>query len=314
MQLRVFSGRTVSEAMALVRRAMGDEVVILATDEDDAGVRITAARDAPVDDLGALLAAGTPLPVIERLALALRFHQVPAGVIERLAGAARESGAVDPEEVLGFALAAQFEFAPVGRSPARPLVVVGAPGVGKTVTVARLAAARRLASLPVAVASTDVTRRGGTGQLAALLEVMGLSLVAFDGTGPRVAPATEPGALFVDTAAVNPLRSDELVAAAAVAQRSGGELLPVLAADMIAAEARDQALAWRALGARRFVVSRVDTTRRLGMLLAVADAGLAFAGAGISPIVGESLKPLTATNLARLLLRRANAFAVEAAA
>ncbi len=42
MRLRVFTGRTVHEAMQALRRALGDEAVILATAEDEEGVRITA--------------------------------------------------------------------------------------------------------------------------------------------------------------------------------------------------------------------------------------------------------------------------------
>jgi len=113
------------------------------------------------------------------------------------------------------------------------------------------------------------------------------------------------GPALVDTAAANPLKPEEQAAVAALARRLGAELLPVLPADLAPIEAHDQALAWRALGARRFLVARVDAARRLGMLLAAADAGLALAGVAIAPVVGEPVKPLTSANLARLLLHRA---------
>jgi len=311
MQLRVFSGRTVQEAMAALRRTLGDDAVILATEDGPEGVRITAGVEAPADPLDEILRSATPLEVVERLALALRFHQTGGRRIERLCLTAQESGLVEAEDVLAFALAEHYRFAPLGHAVAGPLVLAGAAGVGKTVMLARLAAAARLAGRPVRVASTDHERKGGTAQLEALLEPMGLAPEPLEALLRQGAPAPRPPLILVDTAACNPLRADTLAATAALARKLGGELLPVLPADLVPVEAHDQALAWRALGAKRFVAARLDAGRRLGMLLAVADAGLGFAGVGIAPLVAAPVKPLTAANLARLLLHRAAAFAPE---
>ena len=311
MRLKVFSGRTVHEAMTALRRALGDDAVILATEEGPDGVRVTAGIEAQVDPLGDILRSATPLEVVERLALALRFHQAGGRRIEKLCLAARDSGAAEPEDVLAAALAEHCRFAPLGHRPCRPLIVVGGPGVGKTLMVARLAAAARLAGRPVRVASTDDGRKGGTGQLAALVEALGVALEPLAALGEAPLDQGDAPLVLVDTAAINPLKSGSLAASAALARRLKGELLPVLAADLLPVEAHDQAVAWRALGAERFLASRLDTARRLGMLLASADAGLAFAGVGIAPLVAEPVKSLTAANLARLLLHRADAFAPE---
>ena len=312
MQLRVFSGRTVHDAMTALRRALGDDAVILATEDGPDGVRLTAGIEAPADALGEILRTATPLEVVERLALALRFHQAGGRRIERLCLAARDSGAVDPEDVLAFALAENCRFAPLGHAATGPLVLAGAPGVGKTVMVARLAAAARLAGRPVRVASTDGERQGGTAQLEALLAAMGLALEPLEAFERGPSADGRQALVLVDTAAVNPLRADTLAARASLARKLGGELLPVLPADLMPIEAHEQALAWRALGAKRFLAARLDCARRLGMLLAVTDAGLGIAGVGIAPLVAEPIKTLTATNLARLLLHRATAFAQEA--
>jgi flagellar biosynthesis protein FlhF len=311
MRLKIFSGRTVHEAMTALRRALGDDAIILATEEGPDGVRITAGIEAPADPLSVILRSATPLEVVERLALALRFHQVGGRRIERLCLAARDSGAVAPMDVLAAALAEHYRFSPLGHRSPRPLVVAGGPGVGKTLMVARLVAAARLAGRRVWIASTDEGRKGGTAQLAALVEPLGVTLEAAAALGERRADDQDGALVLVDTAAVNPLRAESLAAPAALARRLGGELLPVLAADLLPVEAHEQATAWRALGAERFLASRLDTARRLGMLLAAADAGLALAGVGIAPLVAEPVKHWTAANLARLLLHRADAFAPE---
>jgi flagellar biosynthesis protein FlhF len=315
MRLKVFSGRTVQDAMAALRRALGDGAVILATEEGPDGVRVTAGIEAPADPLDEILRAPTALEVVERLALALGFHLAGGRRIERLCLTARDSGAGDPVDALAYALAEHLTFRPLARRLDRPLVITGGPGVGKTLMVARLAAAARLAGCRVHVASTDVERTAGTAQLAGLVGVMGIELEDAASLAARpvaTAPDAANGAVvLVDTASVNPLRTETLAAAAALARRLGGELLPVLPADLMPAEAHDQAAAWRALGAGRFLASRLDAARRLGMLLAAADAGLGLAGVGVSPLVAEPVKVLTAANLARLLLHRARAFAPE---
>jgi len=311
MRLCVFSGRTVQEAMTALRRALGDEAVILATEEGPDGVTVTAGSEAPADPLAEILRSATPLLVVEHLALALRYHQAGARRIERLGLTARDSGAVEPEDVLAFALAEHYAFAPIGHRPTRPLVLAGGPGVGKTLMIARLAAAARLGGHSLRIASTDVERQGGTAQLAALVEPLGAAVETVTDLDDVAAKTSGAAVVLIDTAAVNPLRPESLAGSAAVARRLGGELLPVLGADLLPVEAHEQALAWRALGAKRFLASRLDTARRLGMLLAAADAGLAFAGVGIAPLVAEPVKSITAANLARLLLHRAAAFAPE---
>ena len=40
MLLRTFSAKTTTEAMAQVRQALGDEAIILSTQDDDGGVRV----------------------------------------------------------------------------------------------------------------------------------------------------------------------------------------------------------------------------------------------------------------------------------
>ncbi len=311
MQLRVFSGRTVNEAMTALRHALGEDAVILATEEAPDGVTVTAGIEVPADPLAEILGASTPVEIVEHLALALRFHQAGGRRIERLCLTARDCGAAAAVDVLAFALAAHCRFAPLGRRLARPLLLAGGPGAGKTLMVARLAAAARLAGGTVRVASTDAARQGGMAQLAGLVEPLGVTVEPLPPAGGLSSGAPDAAVLLIDTAAVNPLDSRSMTVTADLARRLDAELLPVLAADLAPVEAHEQAIAWRALGATRFLAARLDAARRLGMLLAVADAGLAFAGVGISPLVAEPVKSLAAASLARLLLHRADALAPE---
>ena len=58
-----------------------------------------------------------------------------------------------------------------------------------------------------------------------------------------------------------------------------------------------------ALGSRWLFATKLDVARRLGGVLAAADAGLALAEAGIGPTIGRGLGALSPAGLARLLVR-----------
>ena len=58
-----------------------------------------------------------------------------------------------------------------------------------------------------------------------------------------------------------------------------------------------------ALGSRWLLATKLDVARRLGGVLAAADAGLSLAEAGIGPTIGRGLGALSPAGLARLLMR-----------
>ena len=64
----------------------------------------------------------------------------------------------------------------------------------------------------------------------------------------------------------------------------------------------DMAAAFASLGTRRMIATRLDTARRIGGLLAAAGQGLAFGGAGASPVIADGLHELNPAALARLIL------------
>ena len=86
-------------------------------------------------------------------------------------------------------------------------------------------------------------------------------------------------------------------------QHGGGGL--VIAAGGDVAEASDIATAWRPLGIRRMIFTRLDATRRYGAIVAAADStGFILGDVSLSPYVAEGLKVLNPVTMARLLLRQ----------
>lgn len=323
MRLKSFHAKTMSDAMRMVRQSLGDDAIIVATrEEEGGGVRVTAAVEE--DDLPPAPSSGgsrggrgskaPPKPVEpeidvgEVVADALQRHGVPAALAEQLIDAASGLDTEDPRLALGSALDSFFTFNPLpdGRAPVKPLALVGPPGSGKTLVAAKLAARAVFKKCSVGVITTDTVRAGGVDQLAAFTRLMKLKLATVEDPD-ALAGAFEvhrrTDLVLVDTAGRNPFDADDMQDLRAML--SAGEVEPVLVlpAGLDAMEAADMALAFKAVGVRRMLVTRLDMTRRLGSVLAIAArARLSFCDASISSKVAEGLTALNPLALARMMI------------
>ena len=285
MQVRLFRARAMPEAMAQLRSELGAEALILSSRRVQGGVEVTAGLESPA-----------PVAVEPGRRALLERHGISERVIGKL-----ESGP------LAFAVATVFRFAPLELAAgARPLLLVGPPGGGKTLTVARLATRLVLAGVRPLVITADARRAGAVEQLAAFTRLLGLTLAtASQPASLRKALSTRaesapvlidaPGWDLADPADCAEMRAMAVAADAAVAL--------VLPAGLDPAEATDLAAAGRAAGASLLIATRLDLTARLGGILAAADTGLALAEAGIGAAAADTLVALTPAFLAARLVQ-----------
>jgi flagellar biosynthesis protein FlhF len=307
MRLRHFDAPSVADAMHRMRAALGDDAIILATHELAEGVRLTAAVEVAADDLGALLAAGVPPAVRAAVASCLAHHGVPAALGRALLEDLARTQALEPAAALAQALGARFRFAPLALPPGRPLVVVGPPGAGKTVALVRLAAQALVAGHAVRVVTVDGSRAGAVAQLTTLLQPLRLTPDVVAGSAElasAVGTTDELTVPLIDTTGINSFQGRELVALAELLHASRAEPVLVLPAGLDGEDAIEIAGNFAAIGARRMIVSKLDSARRLGSVLAAADLGLAFAGVGLGREIGAGTTALSAGGLARVLLHR----------
>ncbi len=287
MRLKLYRAPAMAQAMARVRAELGEDALILATRRVADGVEITAALE-PEDQQ-----PPPPLPPDPARLAVLEFHAIPTPM-----HAALRHGD------LATLLAGTVSFAalPLGE---QPLLLVGPPGAGKTMTVARLATRLVMAGSTPMVITADGKRAGAVEQLAAFTRLLGISLIVacHPVTLGRALTRRPPGSpVLIDTPGCDPFDPGQLEELAAFAAAVSGAMALVLPAGLDAGEAADIARAYAAAGARLLIATRLDLARRLGGVLAAAAAGLALTEAGIGPGAVDGMLPITPEWLAARLL------------
>ena len=297
--------------MAQVRAALGEDAIIVSTirGKSSRGVQITAAKELQPDRGHA-----APMPAEETsnfgtVADTLRFHGVSTMLAERLANVSHGFDEEDWGVALAGAIDASFSFSPLAMEPSRPIMLVGLPGAGKTVTTAKLAARTTFAGSTVGVITTDCVRAGGVEQLTAFTDILSARVFVGD-TVEAAKNALEKlngcNAVFVDTTGTNPFDRRETDDLRTLIEGLNAEPVMVVAAGGDTVETADAAQVFAGLGVRRFITTRLDIVRRLGTLLDIADrTGMALADVSATPFIAQGLQTLNPISFARLLQRAA---------
>ena len=245
------------------------------------------------------LTARPPADAAERAERALVFHGASLKLIERMLS----SGKIvdDAAQLLSSELSRLLKFSTLSEEEDTRIMLVGAPAAGKSSMIAKLAAAAR--GEPPAVFSTDIVRPGGMMRLSEYLSALDIEPRPIDRSNPSfAAPVALNGAILIDTAGVDAGDHAALDELSELAKAVSAEVILVVSALSDPGEARDLADVARALGAYRFLVTRLDMARRLGTVLAAAEAGLALCQGSVTANFAYGLMPLTPVLLADRLL------------
>lgn len=331
MRLKSFTAKTMKDAMQMVRDALGEDAIIVATSEEKlpsgrvGAVTLTAAIEPGLAGMGPNFEVGdTGIPahardwlqyddedeefaVTEEITDAMLRHGVPEDVMDQVISCATVIGLENPGVALVAAIEHLFNFAPLPTGPSKKaLMLVGPPGAGKTLAAAKLAARAAMNGLKVGVITTDTIRAGGVEQLSAFTNLLRVDLhkctSAKDVTKSLLA-LDSCDQIIIDTAGVNPFNMQDLKEIAKLADLPDMEPILVLPAGVDAEESAEVARAFAAVGVHHLLPTRLDIARRLGGLLSAAMHGtLIFSDASNTPKVADGLMPLTPQNLSRLLM------------
>lgn len=308
MRLKSFPAASLAEALAAAQQDLGNNAVIVDTREEDGRTVVVAAIEQDsFEPLTSLFRdAPPPKPDAAQLVIdAIHRHGVTPRLKQPMLNAIADFGADDPLLALGMALDAIFTFQPLPASGGnQAIALVGPAGSGKTLAAAKLASRAFFKGRSVTVVTADAAP-GNVEQLAAYLNRVDHRVFTVD-SPEQVADALAEARddfVVIDTASPNQYDAEDMAMLRRIVAAGDIEPVLVLPAGMDAVEATDVADAFRMIGVRRLLASRLDTTRRFGSLLAAAcETSLVFADGGTGPRVTESLTPLSSVSLARLMM------------
>ena len=103
MRLKTFTAASLPEAMEKVRRSLGDDAVILSSEENgaDGQARVTAAVEQEATDEVNYDAFTGNLDSIDEISKALEYHRLPSGLLNRILEEA--SSVIEESEVMALA-------------------------------------------------------------------------------------------------------------------------------------------------------------------------------------------------------------------
>lgn len=314
MRLKTIQAPTLQGALDLIRRQMGPDAIIVATHEEEGGtgVRVTAAVEAPQTEEYIPPALGPSEDVLESTTSLLERHGIANALIDRIVRAMEDQAEAAEDAALAAGLAAAFHFDPLPTGAhRRPILLMGPPGTGKTTVAAKLAARAILGGSGATLISADPVRLGANEQMALYAKAVGADFFAVRneaGLAGALAKTKRDRLVVIDTPGVNPYALAELAPVLALSHVGPLDGVLVLGAARDAEEAADIARAFRPAKPRRLIATGLDIARRLGAILAAADAAdLALAEFSPKPVLADGLEPLTPPALVRLLMALAGA-------
>ena len=245
-------------------------------------------------------------PLLDHYRELLHRQGISEDLIRALVAEAHHAGSRSETERLSYALGCVLSFKPLVLSPDQPIMLVGQTGAGKTSSAAKLAARAASMGSRIAFMSADIGRAGA-------MEQMTTYAAALD---TRFWPVEDPAhvadilrkerpreQIVLDTPGVSPFASADIAAMRAFREVIGAEPLLVIPASGDVEEHTDWVQAFADIGVRRCIITKFDTSRRIGAALSACyAAGMSIAHISEAPFIADGLIDAHPDYLARRLL------------
>lgn len=243
------------------------------------------------------------------------YHKLLSGqgvspqLLEKLVEHAHHANTQHDADRLAYALERSLKFSPTQPSPDMPIMLVGQTGAGKTSSAAKLAARAASMGGRAVFMTADVGRAGAIEQMTTYAEAL----------DTRFWPIEDPEhaadilrrehlreQVLFDTPGVSPYASADVAAVRAFREVLGAEPVLVMPASGDMQEHIDWVQAFADIGVRRVIITKFDTSRRIGAAVSGAyHAGVALAHFSEAPFIADGLIDADPEYLAyRLLLEQ----------
>ena len=331
MQVKKFRGREIGELMELVKETFGSEAVILSTTELPGKTYEICASGAMTPEELPLEISSSPIIMLDQVVsseppLAFRGQKAIEGIFasqgldatltqmlianidSNMAACGTSAG-----KLIGESLKKIVKFDAVLPGQAKVVALVGAPGVGKTTTIAKLAARMREAfGLKIGLIAADSFRIGAGFHLQTYASLMQLPFLLLDPQKPmqeelqRAIKAFEKlDLVFIDTPGCS-VRERERTShlGQILSSFQSMEKILVLPAPSNDIDLFAAAKAFKSTSYSRVVLSKVDESAYIGPSLNTAmKLGTALAFFTTGQRVPEDIEPASAQRLGWMLTR-----------
>ncbi len=316
MRLKPFIAANMTEAFALVRQELGDDAVIVDTENLPGGkVRLIAAleeEDVFFDDKEQPQSAPRRVDFDDSLIReCLEYHGVidvvKGKILAQLRNIHKEQGINEDKYLLENSFKRIFRFSSLFNRDRRLKLFMGVPGSGKSTAIAKFAAQGKFNNFKSCIISTDNVRAGANSQLKAFADILEAPFI-FAADARKLFEQAEAEVknydyVLIDTPGINPFIPAEVEKLSLLTEAVKADMILTMDAGKNQYEAVESADIFCSAGAEYLLPTRMDLTRRVGALLSVAGCtGLSFCSAGVSSKIASGLADVSSGSLAKLVL------------
>lgn len=317
MKIKTFTAAGSLEAFAQAKEILGDDAVILSTTTlDDGQVQITVGADEKEEiyfnDKQELDIKETNTRYTDRLLReSLEYHDtfdlVKQRILSMVRQISKDEQLYNDHKLLTKALNKLYTFSNILDTQTKCKIFMGAPGVGKSTAIAKIAAECKIKQISCCIVSTDNVRAGANSQLEAFAKILEQDFY-FCNSERNLYELLKKAEqtyeiILIDTPGINPFIPTEVEKVSRWVDVIKGEGILVLSAGTNTFESIELAEVFTELGAKKLLPTRLDLTRRIGSLLSVAACcELSFCAASVSSNIAGSLSEITPDGLTKLIL------------
>jgi len=311
MKLKTYQSESIQKAMTLVRKELGRDAIIVSSQATPHGVVLIAAQDDSHSPVNPSTHKG--LYLIDQVIECLEAHNIQDDLLQKLVSYLPYATCQTITEILTQIFLPNFTFHPLTYPrQGDQWMLIGPPGVGKTVTVAKIAAHCMVKNIPVIIVSLDKEKAGAIDQIKILGRSIQANVVA--STDPAVlhkviTQCAKDYVILIDTPGTNPYNFDSLSLIHQYVEIC--HLKPILVLNGIgnSQDLLDQTQAFSIVGADRIILTQMDLVRRLGAVLTlINESSLALCAYSSGPYIADLLTPLTAYSLADFMVQKQKTF------
>jgi flagellar biosynthesis protein FlhF len=264
MRFKTYQGKTAKEVMKVIRTDLGDQALIVSTEENNSVVTIVVAQENEMSE-------STPKNVSGHMDEVLRYHRTPASVIEYMKAHAPQNKTT-LEDRLKDSLRSATDFPSFDEvlQVDRPVMLIGPPGVGKTLCLAKIAAQLIMDDKQVEIISTDRQKTGAFEQIDQIAETLGVPLHVIENPTllhKSVLDRNKDTVLLIDTPGINPYIEEERNRLHGLVHACEAMVILVMPARGDHENCQDLEEAFKDFGTQYMILTQLDMSTRLGFVL-----------------------------------------------